>query len=128
MKVTFGILAHVDAGKTTFSEQVLFRSGLIRSLGRVDSGNSFMDCHEVERERGITVFSEQAAYRRGEDTYYLIDTPGHADFSSEMERAAEQTGSRDIRRLSGTCSESIGFRYFFLSISWIGIPPTMRQF
>ncbi len=89
MKVTFGILAHVDAGKTTFSEQVLFRSGLIRSLGRVDSGNSFMDCHEVERERGITVFSEQAAYRRGEDTYYLIDTPGHADFSSEMERAME---------------------------------------
>ncbi len=72
MKVTFGILAHVDAGKTTFSEQVLFRSGLIRSLGRVDSGNSFMDCHEVERERGITVFSEQAVYRRGEDTYYLI--------------------------------------------------------
>ena len=89
MKVTFGILAHVDAGKTTFSEQVLFRSGLIRSLGRVDSGNSFMDCHEVERERGITVFSEQAVYRRGEDTYYLIDTPGHADFSSEMERAME---------------------------------------
>ena len=89
MKVTFGILAHVDAGKTTFSEQILYRSGLIRSLGKVDSGSSFMDCHEVEKERGITVFSEQASYSRDGNTYFLIDTPGHADFSSEMERAME---------------------------------------
>lgn len=89
MKVTYGILAHVDAGKTTFSEQILFRSGVIRTLGGVDRGDSFMDFNDIEKERGITVFSEQAVYSRGEDTYCLIDTPGHADFSAEMERALE---------------------------------------
>ena len=89
MKLTFGILAHVDAGKTTFSEQVLYHAGLIRHLGGVDSKDSFMDCNEIERQRGITVFSEQAMFQKGEDTYFLIDTPGHIDFSSEMERALE---------------------------------------
>ena len=76
MKLTFGILAHVDAGKTTFSEQVLYHAGLIRHLGGVDSKDSFMDCNEIERQRGITVFSEQAMFQKGEDTYFLIDTPG----------------------------------------------------
>ena len=86
MKKTIGILAHVDAGKTTFSEQILYRSGAIRSLGRVDHRDAFLDLHPVERERGITVFSDQAVMELGENRYYLLDTPGHTDFSSEMER------------------------------------------
>ena len=86
MKKTIGILAHVDAGKTSFSEQILYRSGAIRSLGRVDHRDAFLDLHPVERERGITVFSDQAVMELGENRYYLLDTPGHTDFSSEMER------------------------------------------
>ena len=88
-RICAGLLAHVDAGKTTFSEQVLFRGGLLRTPGRVDDGDSFLDFNEIERERGITVFSEQAVFAREEGIYCLIDTPGHADFSWEMERAME---------------------------------------
>lgn len=88
-RVCVGLLAHVDAGKTTFSEQVLYRTGVLRQMGGVDSGDTFLDCNEIERERGITIFSEQAVFRNGEDLYYLIDTPGHTDFSSEMERAVD---------------------------------------
>jgi ribosomal protection tetracycline resistance protein len=87
MKKTIGILAHVDAGKTTFSEQVLYHTNSIRNRGRVDHKNSFLDIHNIERERGITIFSDQAIFEIGDSTYYLIDTPGHIDFSSEMERA-----------------------------------------
>lgn len=87
MKKTIGVFAHVDAGKTTFSEQVLFHTGMIRQLGRVDHKNSSLDTHELERRRGITVFSDQAYFTYKDDEYYLIDTPGHVDFSSEMERA-----------------------------------------
>lgn len=87
MKKTIGILAHVDAGKTTFSEQVLYHTKSIRNRGRVDHKNSFLDTHDIEKERGITVFSEQATFQIGNSTYYLIDTPGHIDFSTEMERA-----------------------------------------
>ena len=87
MKKTIGILAHVDAGKTTFSEQILYHTNAIRSRGRVDHKNSFLDSHDIEKERGITVFSEQAIFELGKSTYYLIDTPGHIDFSCEMERA-----------------------------------------
>ncbi|MDI9216554.1 GTP-binding protein [Clostridium tertium] len=87
MKKTIGILAHVDAGKTTFSEQVLYHTKSIRNRGRVDHKNSFLDTHDIEKERGITVFSEQATFQIGNSTYYLIDTPGHIDFSAEMERA-----------------------------------------
>lgn len=89
MKITFGIMAHVDAGKTTFSEQVLYREGVIRTLGRVDAKNACMDHENIERARGITIFSDMAGYPHGDDTYYLIDTPGHTDFSAEMERALE---------------------------------------
>jgi len=86
MKITIGILAHVDAGKTTFSEQVLYRTGAIRSPGRVDHRDAFLDLHPIERERGITVFSDQAVFDIGENRYYWLDTPGHTDFASEMER------------------------------------------
>ena len=88
MKLTVGILAHVDAGKTTFSERVLYEAHAIRSLGRVDHGDAFLDTHPIERQRGITVFSGQACIPLpGSDTLYWLDTPGHADFSPEMERS-----------------------------------------
>ena len=89
MKLVLGILAHVDAGKTTFSEQLLYHTRAIRKLGRVDHQDAFMDHHPIERERGITIFSDQAVFEIGEDTYYLVDTPGHVDFSSETERAIQ---------------------------------------
>lgn len=87
MKKVIGILAHVDAGKTTFSEQVLYNTNAIRSRGRVDHKNSFLDSHNIEKSRGITVFSDQAIFKINNSEYYLIDTPGHIDFSTEMERA-----------------------------------------
>ena len=87
MRKTIGILAHVDAGKTTFSEQALYRCGAIRTLGRVDHRDAFLDLHPVERERGITVFADQAMFDLGGNRYYWVDTPGHTDFAAEMERA-----------------------------------------
>lgn len=87
MNKTIGMLAHVDAGKTTFAEQLLYHTNSIRSRGRVDHRDAFMDSHEIEKARGITVFAGQAVMRYNESTYYLLDTPGHADFSAEMERA-----------------------------------------
>lgn len=86
MKKTIGILAHVDAGKTTFSEQVLYHTNAIRNRGRVDHKTSFLDINNIEKERGITIFSDQAIFEINDSTYYLLDTPGHIDFSSEMER------------------------------------------
>ncbi len=86
-KLVIGILAHVDAGKTTLSEAVLYLSGRIRKLGRVDHKDAFLDTDTLERERGITIFSKQAVFPLGEDcTATLLDTPGHVDFSAEMER------------------------------------------
>ncbi|HOO34033.1 MAG TPA: TetM/TetW/TetO/TetS family tetracycline resistance ribosomal protection protein [Thermotogota bacterium] len=87
MNKTIGILAHVDAGKTTFAEQLLFHTNSIRERGRVDHRNSFMDSHAIERSRGITIFSDQALMHYNGSDYYLVDTPGHVDFSPEMERA-----------------------------------------
>ena len=81
-----GILAHVDAGKTTLTEAILYRSGVIRRLGRVDKKDSHFDSHELERNRGITIFSKQNPFTIGEKQFTLIDTPGHIDFSAEMER------------------------------------------
>lgn len=89
MNKTIGILAHVDAGKTTFSEQILYHTRSIKNRGRVDHKNSFLDNHNIEKERGITVFSEQAVFNYNTSTYYLVDTPGHVDFSTEMERAIQ---------------------------------------
>lgn len=86
MKKTIGILAHVDAGKTSLSEQLLYLAGAIRRPGRVDHHDAFLDLHPIERERGITVFSDQAVFDVGENRYFWLDTPGHTDFSAEMER------------------------------------------
>ena len=86
MKKTFGIFAHVDAGKTTFSEQILYYTKSIRKKGRVDYKEAFLDSQKVEKERGIIVFSDVGTFSYDGDTYYLIDTPGHIDFSPEMER------------------------------------------
>lgn len=88
-KLVIGILAHVDAGKTTLSESMLYLSGSIRKLGRVDYGNAFLDTYELERERGITIFSKQAVFTLGETQVTLLDTPGHVDFSAEMERTLQ---------------------------------------
>ena len=84
-----GILAHVDAGKTTLSESMLYLSGSIRKLGRVDHRDAFLDTYELERERGITIFSKQAVFPWGEKEIILLDTPGHVDFSAEMERTLQ---------------------------------------
>lgn len=81
-----GILAHVDAGKTTLSEGILYLTGGLRKLGRVDHGDAFLDNFALERSRGITIFSKQAVFPLGETEVTLIDTPGHVDFSAEMER------------------------------------------
>ncbi len=87
--VTIGILAHVDAGKTTLSEAVLYTSGTIRGLGRVDHKDTFLDTYELERSRGITIFSKQALFTYNGASYTLLDTPGHSDFSPEMERTLQ---------------------------------------
>ena len=86
-RITLGILAHVDAGKTTLSEGLLYTSGAISRLGRVDRRDAYLDTHELERERGITIFSKQAIFSCGDTEFTLIDTPGHIDFSAEAERA-----------------------------------------
>ena len=88
-RLVIGILAHVDSGKTTLSEAMLFRSGEIRRLGRVDHGDAFLDTNEIEREKGITIFSKQAELTAGETEITLLDTPGHIDFSTEAERTLQ---------------------------------------
>lgn len=85
-RVVIGITAHVDAGKTTLAEAMLYRTGRLRKLGRVDHGSAAMDSHLLERERGITIFSSQAELPIGDLEVTLLDTPGHVDFSAEMER------------------------------------------
>ncbi len=84
-----GILAHVDAGKTTLSEALLYLSGAIRSLGRVDHGDAFLDNFTLERQRGITIFSKEAVLDLGGRSATLLDTPGHVDFSAETERTLD---------------------------------------
>ena len=92
-RLVIGILAHVDAGKTTLAEQILYVSGGIRKLGRVDHGDAILDSHELERSRGITIFSKQAEVllktESGERRLTLLDTPGHVDFSAETERTLQ---------------------------------------
>ena len=87
--IVLGILAHVDAGKTTLSEAMLYLSGKLKKLGRVDHRDSFLDNNSLERARGITIFSKQAVMPLGEMTVTLLDTPGHVDFSAEAERSLQ---------------------------------------
>lgn len=86
-RLVVGLAAHVDAGKTTLAEAMLFKSGTIRRCGRVDNGDAFLDNNPIERERGITIFSKQAILRINDCEITLLDTPGHMDFSAEAERA-----------------------------------------
>ena len=104
MKITLGILAHVDAGKTTFSEALLYHAHSLRAMGRVDHQDAFLDAHPLEKERGITIFSDQAIFHHGEDEYFLVDTPGHVDFAAEMERALAVL---DYAVLVVSCAEGV---------------------
>ena len=88
-KLVIGILAHVDAGKTTLAESLLYQTGSIRKLGRVDHKNAFLDTYELEKKRGITIFSKQAVFSYEDIKITLLDTPGHVDFSAEMERTLQ---------------------------------------
>ena len=87
--INIGIVAHVDDGKTTLSESMLYHAGAIRKLGRVDHKDAFLDTDQMERERGITIFSKQAVFRWKDRAITLLDTPGHVDFSAEMERVLQ---------------------------------------
>ncbi len=104
MRKTIGILAHVDAGKTTFSERVLYLTQAIRHLGRVDHQDAFLDSHALEKQRGITIFSGLAGFQMNGDAYYWLDTPGHVDFSTEMERALSVM---DYAVLIVSCAEGV---------------------
>jgi len=87
--ICVGLLAHVDAGKTTLAEGLLYHTGKLRSMGRVDHQTAFLDNYELERARGITIFSKQAGFSLGDKEIVLLDTPGHVDFSAEMERTLQ---------------------------------------
>ncbi len=113
-QIVLGILAHVDSGKTTLSEAMLYRAGAIRKLGRVDHGDAFLDTDSLEKARGITIFSKQALLTAGNTAITLLDTPGHVDFSTETERtlqgwttlcwwSAERTACRAIPKRCGGC-------------------------
>ena len=106
-KLTIGILAHVDAGKTTLSEGLLYAAGALRTLGRVDHGDAFLDTEALERERGITIFAKQAVLDCGGTHITLLDTPGHVDFSAEAERTL-QVLDYAILVISGTAARSGG--------------------
>ncbi len=88
-RLVLGVLAHVDAGKTTLAESILYKTGSIRKLGRVDHRDTFLDTNEIERARGITIFSKQAIFTTKDLEVTLLDTPGHVDFSTEMERTLQ---------------------------------------
>ncbi len=109
MNKTIGILAHVDSGKTTFTEQILYKNGVIRTPGRVDYKTSYMDSYTIEKNRGITIFSGIADFKYKDSRYFVIDTPGHIDFSPETERAVSvlDYGILVIDGSSGVQSHSV---------------------
>ena len=119
--LTMGILAHVDAGKTTFSEAILFLTGAIRKMGRVDHRDAFLDNIQVERARGITVFSKEARFLLGEKEITLLDTPGHADFSAEMERTL-QVLDYAVLVVSGTDGVQAHTRTLWKLMAGLGLP------
>ena len=86
-RIVSGILAHVDSGKTTLSEALLYNCGNISKIGRVDHGDAFLDTNNIEKDKGITIFSKQAVLKLCDTQITLVDTPGHVDFSAETERA-----------------------------------------
>lgn len=121
MKKTIGIFAHVDAGKTTFTEQLLYSTGSIRHLGRVDHKTSSMDTNEIEQNRGITIFSDQGIFQFNNDTYYIIDTPGHMDFSAETERSMSALDYA-ILIISGSSSVQAHTKTLFNLLNSYNIP------
>ena len=136
-RLAVGILAHVDAGKTTLSEGLLYTCGRLRQLGRVDHKNAFLDTEALERERGITIFSKQAVLPLGDLEITLLDTPGHVDFSSEMERTLQVldyailvvSGSDGVQSHTRTLWRLLG-RYripAFLFINKMDLPGTDRE-
>ena len=108
-KLAVGILAHVDAGKTTLSEAMLYTGGAVRKLGRVDKGDAFLDTYELEKKRGITIFSKQAILEWNGMQVTLLDTPGHVDFSAEMERTLQVLDycNQRHRRRAGTYADIV---------------------
>ena len=110
-KITLGILANVDAGKTTLSEALLYKAGKISTPGRVDKGNSFLDANPLERSRGITIFSKQTNFVWKDTKIYLIDTPGHAELAAEMERTLP---ALDCAILVISANEGIGANTYAL--------------
>ena len=137
-QICIGILAHVDAGKTTLSEALLYRAGAIRRLGRVDHQDAFLDTDAMERQRGITIFSKQAVLELGETRVTLLDTPGHVDFSAEMERTLQvldcavlvisgTDGYRATPGHCGICWNGIRCLHSCLSTRWIWRARTGRR-
>lgn len=138
-KLVVGILAHVDAGKTTLSEALLYQSGALRRLGRVDHQDAFLDTDAMERERGITIFSKQAVFSLKDTEVTLLDTPGHVDFSAEAERTLQvldcailvisgTDGVQAHTRTSGGCWSGITSPPSSLSIKWTWRGQTAPQF
>jgi len=136
-KLVTGLLAHVDAGKTTLSEGLLYLGGEIRILGRVDHGDAFLDTYQLEKERGITIFSKQAILKTSNMEVTLLDTPGHVDFSAEMERTLQvlDYAVLVINGMDGVQSHTMTlwkllerYQYFFLSTKWISRVQIMTTF
>ena len=138
--ICVGLLAHVDAGKTTLSEAMLYETGRLKRLGRVDHQDAFLDTHSLERARGITIFSKQARLQAGTLALTLLDTPGHVDFSYEVSRSLSacegallvvdasqgveaQTASRLIRKPCGSCCAGTTSLPFSFSIKWTWLEP-----
>lgn len=128
--IVLGVLAHVDSGKTTLSEAMLYRAGVIRKLGRVDHRDAFLDTDALERARGITIFSKQALLDAGQTHITLLDTPGHVDFSAEAERTLQvldyavlvisgRAACRATPRPCGSCCAGTASLPLYLSIRWI---------
>ena len=125
-KLTIGILAHVDAGKTTLSEGLLYAAGALRTLGRVDHGDAFLDTEALERERGITIFAKQAVLDCGGTHITLLDTPGHVDFSAEAERTL-QVLDYAILVISGTDGVQGHTRTLWRLLERYGVPTVLSS-
>ena len=119
--MVLGIAAHVDAGKTTLAEAMLYLSGTIRRAGRVDHGDAFLDTDRAEKERGITIFSKIARLSWNERKLILLDTPGHVDFSAEMERTL-QVMDAAVLVISGTDGVQSHTRTLWRLLRHYGIP------